>query len=219
MTTERRGKGRALSDDEIALWRGVAASVEPLKRIRKRRKAASGALTGAPAEPNAVPAPASAAPPAKSVAPPGPQPKAKKAPVLQPTKLVVPVKTKVTKKPPLADFEARAARKLAAGKIEIDARIDLHGLRQDEARLALRRFLVVAQQRGYRHVKVITGKGRPVNDTAAFDLFDERRGVLRQSVPEWLSAPDLRDIVVSYTAAGRSHGGDGALYVRLRRAK
>ncbi len=110
-------------------------------------------------------------------------------------------------------------RRLAAGKLPIDARIDLHGMRQDEARAALQRFLAVSQLRGDRHVKVITGKGRKANDSEPFEMFDDRRGVLRETVPVWLSGPDMRDLVVSFTAAARSHGGDGALYVRLRRRK
>ncbi|MEZ5773449.1 MAG: Smr/MutS family protein [Hyphomicrobiaceae bacterium] len=131
-----------------------------------------------------------------------------------------PPKSVATKpaQPPLAVFESRKARRLKAGRLEIEARIDLHGLRQAEAHGALIRFLRGAQARGLRHVKVITGKGgrrgepdeRPIHES-------EERGVLRRAVPIWLAEPELRSVVVSYTEAGRGHGGEGALYVQLRR--
>jgi DNA-nicking Smr family endonuclease len=45
------------------------------------------------------------------------------------------------------------------------------------------------------------------------------RGILRRSVPQWLEEPELRGIVLGWTAAGPRHGGGGALYVRLRKAR
>ncbi len=75
-----------------------------------------------------------------------------------------------------------------------------------------------AYRRGQRWVLVITGKGgprRPRDDDD--DMFGvAERGVLRKNVPMWLSEPELRAIVVSFTAAAIQHGGDGALYVQLR---
>ena len=98
---------------------------------------------------------------------------------------------------------------LARGAVDIDARLDLHGLRQDAAHRALRSFIVGAQSRGARIVLVITGKGRTGEG--------EDAGVLRRAVPRWLEAPDLRPLVVGVSVAHRSHGGDGALYVQVRR--
>ena len=62
---------------------------------------------------------------------------------------------------------------------------------------------------------VITGKG--VSAERQRDHFMEERGVLRRLVPQWLCEPELRNFVVSYTASHVRHGGDGALYVKLRR--
>jgi DNA-nicking Smr family endonuclease len=123
--------------------------------------------------------------------------------------------------PPLADFDLRRGKRLAAGKLPIDARIDLHGRTQSEARALLRAFLITAQSRGHHFVKVITGKGGARdNDEAPFDLYGRpRRGVLRELVPAWLAEPDLRTFVVSYMTAGRGHGGSGALYVQIRSSK
>ncbi len=98
-------------------------------------------------------------------------------------------------------------RKIAKGRVDIEARIDLHGLTQNEAHGLLYRFLVHAHARGLRHVMVITGKGRSFGS----------EGVLRQAVPHWFSTPVFRLLVSAFEDAARHHGGHGALYVRLRR--
>jgi DNA-nicking Smr family endonuclease len=124
------------------------------------------------------------------------------------------------RQPPLAEFERRVVRKVTTGQIEIDARLDLHGLTQSAAHRRLRSFLRTAQSDGCRIVLVITGKGRE-NDSepATFGEHMEQRerGVLKRSVPIWLEDPEMRAIVVSYTNAAQPHGGSGALYIRLRR--
>ena len=116
---------------------------------------------------------------------------------------------------PPAELERRQARRIAAGKIAIAARLDLHGYHEGQARARLRTFLFAAHARGELTVLVITGKGaRP----AAEEPLGERpRGVLRRSVPTWLAEPDLSAIVAGFSEASARHGGAGALYVRLRR--
>jgi DNA-nicking Smr family endonuclease len=114
--------------------------------------------------------------------------------------------------PPLAPIERKLMRDLARGRGAIDARLDLHGLTQAEAHEALRGFLIGAQARGDRLAIVVTGKGR------ASSWMDEP-GVLRRLAPHWLRAPELRAIVLGFEEAARHHGGAGALYVRLRRAR
>lgn len=123
--------------------------------------------------------------------------------------------------PPLAGFDRRKARQIASGKVEVAARIDLHGLRQRDARAELRAFLMRAHAAGHRTVLVITGKGsgdQPADGLGGL-LGERQRGVLKRSVPHWLEEPDLRAIVLSYTQAGVRHGGAGALYVQLRRSE
>jgi DNA-nicking Smr family endonuclease len=121
--------------------------------------------------------------------------------------------------PPLADFERRKSRRIASGKIEVDARIDLHGLRQSDAHARLRGFLLQAHGNGLKTVLVITGKGGEEPADRLANLVGERqRGVLRRNVPHWLGEPELRAIVLSFTQAGARHGGAGALYVQLRRS-
>ena len=109
---------------------------------------------------------------------------------------------------PLAAFEEKLRRRLARGLTQVDARIDLHGMRQERAFAVLVSYLRHAQAHGAKIVLVITGKGRE---------GEEGRGVLRQAVPGWLARPDMRDLVLGFEEAGRRHGGAGALYVRLRR--
>jgi DNA-nicking Smr family endonuclease len=70
-------------------------------------------------------------------------------------------------------------------------------------------------------VLVITGKGgeQALSDHLARVLDERMRGVLRRMVPVWLQEPEFSAIVVSFTSAGARHGGDGAFYVQLRRAR
>ena len=115
-------------------------------------------------------------------------------------------------------LDRQTARQLERGRLAVEARLDLHGMRQRDAHAALRRFLKSAQGKGYRHVLVITGKGADPDARRSFYEAEER-GVLRQAVPHWLGQPDLAHVVISYSEAPRRFGGEGALYVRLRAAK
>lgn len=108
-------------------------------------------------------------------------------------------------KPPPSAIEPRRHHRLAKERDEIGARIDLHGMTQDRARPALDRFLARAWDEGLRAVLVITGKGVSGD------------GVLRRRVPEWLAEPALRDKIAGISPAHQRHGGDGALYVALKR--
>lgn len=202
--------GRKFSEDDRAVWQHTAASLQPLKRTKGRVLAALEDLP--PAEPfpskglqaSMPPAPASKLKPAMLPAAPPPPAAAKK-------------------QPPLADFDTKRARKLRTGQVDIDARIDLHGMRQSEAYTALRGFLHACHRKGHSVVLVITGKGAPPGAKPEGAWGDHmgrsERGVLRRNVPQWLAEPELRAIVVSFTSASIRHGGDGAIYVHLRRLR
>jgi DNA-nicking Smr family endonuclease len=114
--------------------------------------------------------------------------------------------------PPLAPLGRREKSKLSRGRSEIDARIDLHGMTQLRAHRALLSFLQHAHADGATFVLVITGKGMVGG-------AEEERGVLRRQVPNWLSLPEFRALVVGFEEAHIGHGGEGALYVRIRRAR
>jgi DNA-nicking Smr family endonuclease len=108
----------------------------------------------------------------------------------------------------LAPLGRRAKQRVARGRDPIDGRLDLHGLTQAEAHAALLRFLHTAQTRGARLVMVITGKGR-----------GGEGGVLKRQVPLWLALPEFRAIVFGYEEAHQRHGGEGALYLRVRKTR
>jgi DNA-nicking Smr family endonuclease len=106
-----------------------------------------------------------------------------------------------------ADVDPNLHRRLAIGREALAARIDLHGLTQDAARAALTGFVRRSVDDGWRAVLVITGKGVSGD------------GVLRRRVPEWLAAPPVREHIAGVSEAHRRHGGEGALYVALKRKR
>jgi DNA-nicking Smr family endonuclease len=186
---------RHITPDEAKLWRAVTKDfvpLEPDREIGDGEAAADGApsLAAIARVRKATPVPAVPLPPRPGT-------------------------------PPIAGFDPRRARRLSSGRLPIEAKLDLHGLRQEEARGELLGFLQRVQANGFRHVKVITGKGAPGTDDEdmrPFSLFDaDRRGVLREQVPRWLSMPEFRALVVCFTVAGRGHGGGGALYIQVRK--
>ena len=109
--------------------------------------------------------------------------------------------------PPLTSLSRRMKRSVARGKEAIGGRLDLHGYTQAQAHSALLHFLRNAHGRDARLVLVITGKGR-----------GGEIGVLRRQVPQWLGLPEFRAFVIGFEDAALAHGGEGALYVRVRRA-
>jgi DNA-nicking Smr family endonuclease len=115
--------------------------------------------------------------------------------------------------PPLLPIDRRTRQRLARGTETIAGRIDLHGRTQGDAHEALLRFLHRAQGTGARIVLVITGKGGRAGEVAG------GRGVLKRQVPLWLALPEFRIYVAGFEKAHVEHGGEGALYVRLRRSR
>lgn len=207
----RRRRSRRLTDEERQLWERVASSVEPMPKKRRRAKRPAAAADAAAAE-TSPPASEAAPPPAGANASPATVPVWPPAPAAPP---------KRPGPPPLAPLDRRTTQKLSRGTISIDARIDLHGMTQEAARRRLLGFLGEAQARGDKLVLVITGKGRAGRGGAEAhaDPLEPGRGVLRRVVPEWLAAPGLRATVVGFSPARPEHGGDGALYVRVRRPR
>lgn len=112
--------------------------------------------------------------------------------------------------PPLASLGRRMRTRVARGKEAIDGRLDLHGLTQSQAHATLLQFLRAASAREARLVLVITGKGA---------RGDGERGVLKRQVPQWLSLPEFRALVIGFEDAHVAHGGEGALYIRVRRLR
>lgn len=107
-------------------------------------------------------------------------------------------------RPPNGAVPTATDRQTRRGRVEIDARLDLHGLTQERARRELATTLLRAAKRGHRCVLVITGKGPRLE------------GVLRGALPGWLAQPDLRPLVARLAPAHARHGGAGAWYVFLK---
>jgi DNA-nicking Smr family endonuclease len=181
---------RPLSEEEHALWESVAKQIKPL---RKKPRAAKAPATLQETETGAV----------KSIAP------ARPLSIAQTTRAAK--QEQPSAAPPLAPLGRRERSQLSRGRKQIDARLDLHGMTQTRAHRALFGFLQQARGEGLTFVLVITGKGKMG--------VESERGVLRRQVPLWLGLPEFRSLVVGFEEAHIGHGGEGALYVRVRRSR
>lgn len=170
--------GKSLNIDDLRLWKRFTEDIEPLQEADRA------ALEDAVAPDGTYRAPG----PVEQIVPDGPRPQTS-----------VPGSS--------AQLDRRTEDKLRKGKMEIEARIDLHGYTQEQAYAALNEAIPAWQKQGKRCVLVITGKGRGGD------------GVLRQKVPQWLDAFPLSPIVLKFFTARIRDGGEGALYVYLRRIR
>jgi len=184
---------RRLSPDERSLWRDVARSVTPLPKRR---------VEDLDDTAHAAPLPD--------------KPKLKSKPDKGKSKTaaaVLPLPAAAVTPPPRqepAPLGRKARRRLARGSDTIDGRLDLHGMTQAQAHDTLLRFLRRSRDQGARVVLVITGKG---------GRGAQGEGVLKRQVPMWLRLPEFRDCVVGFEAAAIGHGGEGAMYIRVRRVR
>jgi DNA-nicking Smr family endonuclease len=108
-----------------------------------------------------------------------------------------------------ADLDGRTLERLRGGHLRPEARLDLHGMTQNQAYPSLMSFLEISQAAGKRCVIVITGRGRT----------GDGGGVLRNETPGWLNSPRARGRVLAFAIAKPRDGGVGALYVLLRRVR
>lgn len=175
---------RDLTGEERRLWANVARSAIPLRGRR-----------------------APDLPPVEAVAEDGPTVSKNVGSASMEAPAVKPARKTPPAGPALHPIERPLRRKLAKGRVPLDARIDLHDKTQVVAHYALLGFLRQAQAQGMRHVLVITGRG------ASFGS----RGILRRAVPLWFDTPEFRSLVAGFEPADRAHGGEGAIYVRVRR--
>ncbi len=110
--------------------------------------------------------------------------------------------------------DASGHKKVRRGKLNIDARIDLHGMRQSEAQAALATLIAHTRAEHGRCILVVTGKGRPVG--SGEDYMTPGPGVIRRRLPEWLASPSIREHVSGFATAHAKDGGTGAYYVLLK---
>ena len=114
-------------------------------------------------------------------------------------------------------LDAATERKLKRGEMEIEARLDLHRMRQAEAHKALQDFIIASATSNLRCVLVITGKGITGRTTETW--LETSKGVLKEKVPQWLQSGMLSQHVLKFFPAQPKHGGTGALYVYLKRQR
>lgn len=203
----KRGKGK-LSVADARLWEKVTESIEPLDEGIRRNLVMA---MPEPVGPTAAPPP-KAKPKAKATRP-SPQP-------------VAPPPGPPAHRPDQTELnhgatpgiDKRTANRFKKGRMAIQGRLDLHGHSQRDAHVALRRFISDAYAAEKRCVLVVTGKGRRNFEGGGFDR-EGAVGVLRQSVPRWLNEPGLRAKVLSFSHAAPSDGGEGALYILLKRRR
>lgn len=201
-------KRRTLAPDERALWQAVAQSTRPLPG-RALADAAEHAsiVPPLPADPPPPPQWQTAAIPHFRIG------EANRKPHAQ-IDILPPLSERLAEAP--LRMDARAFRQMTRGRLSPEASIDLHGLTLVVAHPELIRFVLNAQSAGARLVLVITGKGKPGDDSGP---IPRRTGALRHQVPLWLRQPPLAAAVLQVAEAHLRHGGSGALYVYLRRLR
>ncbi len=193
----RRTTPRGLSDEEAQAWAKLAHSVTPM----------AGRIVPAIKMAEAVP---------------GVKVKRKKpvraAPVLAPKQPPKPVQP--ARSAPLSDTATQGLdggweRKLRSGTIVPDFTLDLHGHTLDSAHIRLDSGLSQALAMDARVVLLIAGKSRPVDPADR----GNRRGAIRAKILDWLAAGPHGGSIAAIRKAHRRHGGEGALYLVLKRRR
>jgi DNA-nicking Smr family endonuclease len=188
----------SLSRRDLALWRRVAADVSPIQRRRR------GEVSGTASPEKGLDTPPQPGPPQREGPPPPEQRPIRKAAQGSSGSPATALGHGIA-----PGLDKRTLLKLRRGLIPVDGQLDLHGCTYDEGRRTVERFLAACQAAGRRCVLIITGRG----------LRQPGSGVLRGAVPAWLNEPENRSRVLGFSFATPADGGDGALYVLLRRQR
>ena len=182
---------RGLSEDEAAAWEKLAASVEPLERVREAKERFPSLRESAPeTRPSSSP---NQPRPNRSAPAPSPMPRSSAN--------------------PRGNLDGHWDRKLKNGDIVPELTLDLHGHGLDAAYTRLMGGMAQARGMGARIVLVVTGKSRPVDPADR----GTRRGAIRAKILDWLAASEHGEAIAAIRKAHRRHGGEGALYIVLRR--
>jgi len=205
---------RRLTDDERELWHRVARTARrlapsPSPEVDTRKGPVPDPGAAQPAPPSLPLSPAPSIPRRPLTASTAPPPRV----VLD---LAAPVGDQLARQPVRMDRNLHT--RMMRGKLEPEARIDLHGMTVAQAHSALTGFILSAHARGLRLVLVITGKGRAKGPDHAAPM-PVRAGVLKHEVPHWLRTPPLAPLILELRESHRSHGGSGAYYIYLRKRR
>jgi DNA-nicking Smr family endonuclease len=195
----KKKSGRRLSADDLAIWQNTVATTAPLHLPKRQR-----IMQDSVKQTSVLPADSAIQPfrlGERLTSTP-------KAPWRLPGALLPPATS--------PNVDKKNFDRLKKGRLRVDARLDLHGMTLTEAHPALIGFVQRSEATGKRLLLVITGKGGVARETA---IMPERRGVLKQQVPQWLNAQPLAPLVLEVTQAHGKHGGSGAYYVYLKRRR
>jgi len=179
---------RPPTSDESRLWRDVMRDVTPIERNTADTPEVQPPPETKQPSPSRITAPPRTAQQSAQNATPPPRPR----------------------KRPESGIDKRTLERLRRGKMPLEAVLDLHGMRQDEAHRRLVTFVLSCWMSGQRALLIITGKGT---------RSAEPGGVLRKQVPRWLHDDPLGEKVLTIQTAQPKDGGTGAYYVLLRRQR
>jgi DNA-nicking Smr family endonuclease len=189
---------RGLTAEEASLWAKVARTVTPLEPLRAQQEAR--VATPQPTVPTADPARA-----------PAPLPRCKPQRAVRPP-VAVPLPRVGQEQ---GGLDGHWERRIRGGGLQPDFTLDLHGVTLDGAYERLNDGLAQARLMGVRVVLLIAGKPRPVE---AADR-GTRRGAIRAKVLDWMAAGPHASHIAAIRKAHPRHGGEGALYVVMRRGR
>ncbi len=190
-------KGRPPRKDEFELWQNVAKTTQPLH----------------PSRPTDVTIPASTDERSKPRTVINGLPKTLKSHTNGYPNKLAPGLPEQLRTAPL-QMDKKTFGQMNRGRLEPEARLDLHGMTLDRAHPTLTSFILRSHAAGKRLVLVITGKGKSRDDGGPIPV---RQGVLKHQVPQWLNTVPLSPVVLQIVQAHQKHGGGGAYYVYLRR--
>lgn len=187
---------RPISDKEQELWETVTDTVRPLPGNKESDHEKTGPEQETPPTESGAKSKPGSPLPLKEPSPPPPLPPQRGL-------------------GEMAGVDRRTAARLRRGQLAIEGELDLHGFKQPQARQKLDAFIEDAARDGRRCLLVVTGKG----ERAGVEEGWRGSGVLREAVPAWLNDPVNRDQILAFCHAQPRHGGDGALYVLLKRKR
>ena len=111
-------------------------------------------------------------------------------------------------------------KELKRGKVKIDRRLDLHGYTLKEANDKFKDEVIKNYNKNKRCMLVITGKGvLNKSNKKEEDTPKLYYGKIKNSILNWIHDIEIKNLILTYQDAGIEHGGDGAIFIYLRKRK
>ena len=93
---------------------------------------------------------------------------------------------------------------LKKGLLKLDNVVDFHGYRLNDAKIALKNFVIMSYKFNHKNILVITGKGQ------------NNSGALKKELPNWLCQKEVSKYIISFMHAPKNLGGEGAVLIRVK---